>query len=308
MGKARRRKRRRLLEEQKKQGLVATDPAPGPEGPAVQAEGDDTASPRTVPVVKEQRTDSHDSDQTHDASWKKKAKALLARLRKLRARAAAAAQPGTTLTPADAAKRSSQLAKFERKHPQVVALMDGTPVPDGTASTTPRLRGEKRKRASGKQPPATKPVAAPPAAPVSVAGPAKDANVVPEVTEYPFEVTDDDHCETPQVAYRHLSPVLTRLAHQLGTTCDALRVYDPYFCAGGVRDRLAQSGFPSVYNKCEDFYARVAANDVPDYDVLVTNPPYSGDNVEKLLQFCKQSNKPFALLMPNYVYMKECVG
>jgi len=61
------------------------------------------------------------------------------------------------------------------------------------------------------------------------------------------------------------------------------------------------------YNKCEDFYARIAANDVPQHDVLVTNPPYSGGNVEKLLQFCATKRPPFALLMPNWVYMKPCV-
>lgn len=44
---------------------------------------------------------------------------------------------------------------------------------------------------------------------------------------------------------------------------------------------------------------------IPDYDVLVTNPPYSGDNMERLLRFCSRSRKPFMLLLPNYVYTKE---
>ena len=61
------------------------------------------------------------------------------------------------------------------------------------------------------------------------------------------------------------------------------------------------------YNKCEDFYARISAGDIPPHDVLVTNPPYSGDNVERLLAFCKSNDKPFALLMPNWVYMKPYV-
>lgn len=39
--------------------------------------------------------------------------------------------------------------------------------------------------------------------------------------------------------------------------------------------------------------------------VLVTNPPYSGDNVEKLLTFCASMGKPFFLLMPNWVYTKS---
>ena len=32
-------------------------------------------------------------------------------------------------------------------------------------------------------------------------------------------------------------------------------MYDPYFCAGSVRKRLAVHGFKSVYNRREDFYA-----------------------------------------------------
>ena len=39
--------------------------------------------------------------------------------------------------------------------------------------------------------------------------------------------------------------------------------------------------------------------------MLVTNPPYSGDNVERLMQHCKSSGRPFALLMPNWVYVKD---
>ena len=42
----------------------------------------------------------------------------------------------------------------------------------------------------------------------------------------------------------------------------------------------------------------------PEYDILITNPPYSGDHVERLLTYCVNSNKPFILLLPNYVYMK----
>lgn len=42
----------------------------------------------------------------------------------------------------------------------------------------------------------------------------------------------------------------------------------------------------------------------PAAPVLVTNPPYSGDNVERLLTFCASMSKPFFLLMPNWVYAK----
>jgi len=44
---------------------------------------------------------------------------------------------------------------------------------------------------------------------------------------------------------------------------------------------------------------------VPRYDILITNPPYSGDHIEKIFEFCNNSKKPWLLLLPNYVYMKE---
>ena len=65
-------------------------------------------------------------------------------------------------------------------------------------------------------------------------------------TKYPFVVDSDDHCETPPIAYEHLAPVLNVLAQHLGKQPTQLQVYDPYFCAGGVRDRLAAVGFPNV--------------------------------------------------------------
>lgn len=46
----------------------------------------------------------------------------------------------------------------------------------------------------------------------------------------------------------------------------------------------------------------------PDYDVLVTNPPYPGVHMEKLLAFCARPTgvrKPFFLLLPHFVYKKE---
>ena len=44
-------------------------------------------------------------------------------------------------------------------------------------------------------------------------------------------------------------------------------------------------------NKNEDFYELIDNDQVPDFDVLVTNPPYSADHVERLLRFCFLSDK-----------------
>jgi len=48
---------------------------------------------------------------------------------------------------------------------------------------------------------------------------------------------------------------------------------------------------------------------VPKFDILVTNPPYSGDHKERCLEFAVNqlcnSSRPFFLLMPNYIATKE---
>lgn len=63
-------------------------------------------------------------------------------------------------------------------------------------------------------------------------------------------------------------------------------------------------GFDNVYNRMEDFYAKIASNSLPEYDVLVTNPPYSGDHFRRICEFCRASDKPYFLLLPNFVYIK----
>ena len=38
--------------------------------------------------------------------------------------------------------------------------------------------------------------------------------------------------------------------------------------------------------------------------MLVTNPPYSGDHIERLVAFVARKKKPFALLVPTFVVKK----
>lgn len=99
------------------------------------------------------------------------------------------------------------------------------------------------------------------------------------------QVETDDHCETSPRAYDDIAPLLTLLARNLGKAPQDLAVYDPYFCAGGTKLHLAKLGFPNVYNECEDFYAVIDGKRVPEHDVIVTNPPYSGDHVKRLLRY-----------------------
>ena len=84
-----------------------------------------------------------------------------------------------------------------------------------------------------------------------------------------------DHCETPFEAYRDVEPLLFRLAEQLGRTKATLRIYDPYFCEGSMVQHLGRLGFASVHNRNEDCYRVWSSGRTPQFDVLITNPPYS---------------------------------
>ena len=161
-----------------------------------------------------------------------------------------------------------------------------------------------------------------------------------EPGSHPFEVDDSDHCETPLKAYQDLTVLLDRLLDnddEKSTTDgnsnrsnrkprSSLRIYDPYYCDGGVKTKLASMGFTNVINENRDFYKDIATGQVPDYDVLVTNPPYSGHHMERLLEFCasqqqqqaassKKNKKkktqshrrprPSFLLLPHFVYTKD---
>eukprot|EP00056_Hartaetosiga_gracilis_P021622 m.25173 g.25173 ORF g.25173 m.25173 type:complete len:367 (-) comp9181_c0_seq1:100-1200(-) len=117
-----------------------------------------------------------------------------------------------------------------------------------------------------------------------------------------------DHCETPASAYKDIAPLLTQIATLLCKPPQELTIYDPYFCAGSMKSHLMRVGFPDVINECRDFYADIYNKTIPEYDVLITNPPYSTDNynhIKRLMQFCVDMKKPFLILQPVYVYTKE---
>ena len=128
---------------------------------------------------------------------------------------------------------------------------------------------------------------------------ASDENAI----SYSFPVDALDHCETPLLAYIHLCPLLDHVRGEKAR--GELRIYDPYFCEGGVVRRLGALGFGRVHNANEDFYENIRGDGVPDFDVLVTNPPYGHEHIQRLLRFASSCGKPFALLMPNWVYAKE---
>ena len=118
--------------------------------------------------------------------------------------------------------------------------------------------------------------------------------------QHAFAPDPNDHCETSPLAYRHIAPILQLVAAALNKPPASLRIWDPYFCAGSVQRHLKAVGFPLVHNVNEDFYRVVASGALPEHDVLVTNPPYTADHVERFLRFAVGNRKPWFLLVPDY--------
>ena len=81
------------------------------------------------------------------------------------------------------------------------------------------------------------------------------------------------------------------MAAALGKPPAELAIYDPYYCDGAVKRHLAAAGFPRVHNENDDFYGVLAAGACPAHDVLVTNPPYSGDHPQRCVEFALGRNK-----------------
>ena len=150
---------------------------------------------------------------------------------------------------------------------------------------------------------------------------------------FPYPTDYNDHFETPARAYDDIFPLMEYILagkqkndsrksssiaepqHKQGRTSETI-IYDPYYCAGraatllnGVFQRSKISTPIRIQHEKRDFYRDIKQNTIPQYDILVTNPPYSGDHKERCLDFAvsqlKRYGRPFFLLMPNYVAMKE---
>ncbi|CAE8623268.1 unnamed protein product, partial [Polarella glacialis] len=146
-----------------------------------------------------------------------------------------------------------------------------------------------------------------------------------DVQTWPYEADDGDHFETSKEAYEDVAPLLRFAARSQARAggwakqgAEArLRIYDPYFCSGRARVLLTDLGFPNVSHRRRDFYKDIADGTVPRFDVLLTNPPYSGDHKERLLQFVLDRQRlaadsagdpaagvPFMLLLPSWTVGK----
>jgi hypothetical protein len=74
---------------------------------------------------------------------------------------------------------------------------------------------------------------------------------------------------------------------------------------GSVTRHLGRLGFESVRNENTDFYATIAEGSTPTFDVLVTNPPFSSDHMERFLSFAAGLSQPWFALMPQFVFQKK---
>lgn len=134
-----------------------------------------------------------------------------------------------------------------------------------------------------------------------------DVKSIAHTTSFPFPTEPEDHCETPFAAYDDLSRYLQHFSKQIGKSRQSLKIWDPFFCNGAVKQNLGRLGFLDVYNECEDFYAVVKNGNFPEHDCIVTNPPYSSkptDHIQELFKYLCSQRKPWFVLQPNYVYMK----
>ena len=123
--------------------------------------------------------------------------------------------------------------------------------------------------------------------------------------DFPYPTEADDHCESPREAYEHILPLLGHLQKK---SPSSFLIYDPYYCDGAVKENLKDLGCPNVYNKKEDCYQVWRSGTSPTFSSLVTNPPYSSDHIEKLMNYVSSEafgTRPWFLLMPNWVHKKD---
>eukprot|EP00854_Cymbomonas_tetramitiformis_P012218 gene12218-14429_t len=132
-----------------------------------------------------------------------------------------------------------------------------------------------------------------------------DVEETPSTSAHPFVWDPADDCETCFYAYRDIAPFLSKIAQRLKKSKSELAIYDPYYCKGTLIKHLKKLGFTNVYNKDEDFYARLDAGELPPHDVLVTSPPYSKNHIERLAEHMRTTTVPWMVLMPSYVHRKQ---
>lgn len=130
-----------------------------------------------------------------------------------------------------------------------------------------------------------------------------------EPSSFPFETNYNDHFETPWVAYQDIK-FLIDLIIQKPHPNDTTTIYDPYYCNGRSGELLKRLGrnFHVIHEKV-DFYKAIQEQSVPEFHILVTNPPFSDEHKQRCLQFAFQElldqDRCFCILLPAYVASKQ---
>jgi hypothetical protein len=102
---------------------------------------------------------------------------------------------------------------------------------------------------------------------------------------FPFQADYNDHFETPKQSYLDILPVLDAIGLSLSLTRSGLILYDPFYCNGLAKANLESLGFLHVIHERRDFYEDVRKKMVPFHHVLITNPPYSEDHKERIVEY-----------------------
>lgn len=171
----------------------------------------------------------------------------------------------------------------------------------GAGGDTGRLKSKKEKRIKGKGSGAADVSSGTTSNHVEEKAPL----ILGEDLHHPFETEYGDHFETSMEAYKDVVPCLHELSKLRRKSSANLAIYDPFYCAGAVVSHMAQLGFPGVINRNRDFYKDVQEKATPEFDVLMTNPPFSGDHKKYTVGYAFDSGKPWLLLLPNYVATKQ---
>jgi hypothetical protein len=99
---------------------------------------------------------------------------------------------------------------------------------------------------------------------------------------------------------------ITFIVDAIYTTVSDVRVYDPYYCHGGTKELLSVCGFKKefIFNDPVNCYSAQREKSVPLHDILLSNPPYSGEHIRRALHYAVSTSKPWAFLLPSYVFLR----
>lgn len=117
-----------------------------------------------------------------------------------------------------------------------------------------------------------------------------------------FGPSADDR-ETLLKALEDILPIINAIVLYKQCSFEDIQIYDPYYCNGNIKLRLQSLGLNinSIQNDPIDCYYAQKNNLIRPFDLLLSNPPYSGDHIRRCIQYSIKINKPWILLLPSNV-------